>query len=211
MQSVRRLPIENLLSDSAQARDLGKLLRGGGVAAVPTESAYGLATDPRSDLGVERIRALKGRSADKPLLVLCADREQLASLGLAAPDELLARFGALWPAALTVVFALAEPIAASLGGATLAVRIPAEPRLRTLLKQTGPVTGTSLNRSGAAPCTDPDEAERLFSSELDVLVDGGATRGGAPSTLVDATVDPPRLLRAGAFAWPPTRNARDEP
>ncbi|HZI67480.1 MAG TPA: Sua5/YciO/YrdC/YwlC family protein, partial [Thermoanaerobaculia bacterium] len=57
------------------------------------------------------------------------------------------------------------------------------------------------NRSGHPPIADPDELERRLGGDLDLLADGGATPGGAPSTIVDATVDPPRLLRPGAFAW----------
>jgi len=85
-----------------------------------------------------------------------------------------------------------------------AVAAPAQ-SLRELLVRIGPVTGTSLNRSGEPACADPDAAVRLLPGELDVLVDGGKTAGGLPSTLLDATVDPPRVLRAGAFAWPPAR------
>jgi len=98
---------------------------------------------------------------------------------------------------------IAAPLPASCGAPTIAVRIPAHAQLRSLLEETGPMTATSLNRSGQEPCVDPDDAERLFGDELDVLVDGGITAGGPPSTLLDATVDPPRVLRAGAFPWPP--------
>ncbi|HTY41089.1 MAG TPA: L-threonylcarbamoyladenylate synthase [Thermoanaerobaculia bacterium] len=184
-------------------RELAATLRAGGVLAIPTESSYGLAVDPGSARGVERVLQIKGRDAAKALLVLVADRAQLEGLGVAAPKATLDRFETLWPAPLTVVLPLAAPLPASCGAPTLAVRIPAHPRLRALVAQTGPLTATSLNRSGQSPCVDPDEAARLFEGEVDVLVDGGATPGGLPSTLLDATVDPPRVLRAGAFPWPP--------
>jgi len=69
------------------------------------------------------------------------------------------------------------------------------------LALTGPLTGTSANRSGRPPISDPDEVARELGADLDLLVDGGTTPGGAPSTIVDATLDPPRMLRAGAYAW----------
>ena len=200
---MRRLGIDALLASPAALRETVEELRQGAVLAVPTESSYGLAVDPRSARGVERILQLKGRDAGKALLVLVARRVQLDGLGVTAPPETLDRFEALWPAPLTVVLSLAAPLPASCGAATLAVRIPAHARLRNLLATTGPLTATSLNRSGQAPCVDPDEAARLFEGEVDLLVDGGAMPGGQPSTLVDATVDPPRVLRAGAFPWPP--------
>jgi L-threonylcarbamoyladenylate synthase len=153
--------------------------------------------------GCTRVFGLKGRSEAKALLVLYAAREQLGALGAAAPPQVLDRFFGLWPAPLTVVLPLRVPIPASAGEATLGVRVPAHEPLRRLLAQVGPVTGTSLNRSGEPPPTDPDEVERAFGRDLDVLVDGGRTPGGLPSTLVDATFDPPRLIRAGAFPWPP--------
>lgn len=138
-----------------------------------------------------------------PLPVLFGDRGQLAQLGIAASEETLDRFFAIWPAPLTVVLPLRAEIPASGGARTLAVRMPAHEPLRALLSRVGPMTGTSLNRSGEDPCETADEAAALLSGGIDVLVDGGRTPGGLPSTLLDATASPPRVLRAGAFAWPP--------
>jgi L-threonylcarbamoyladenylate synthase len=101
-----------------------------------------------------------------------------------------------------VVLALKKPIAASRGQAKLAVRIPASPDLVRLLGAAGPLTATSANRSGEPPLTDPEDVARVFGPRIDLLVDGGETRGGMPSTIVDSTVEPPVLLRAGAFPWP---------
>jgi L-threonylcarbamoyladenylate synthase len=200
---VRRVRIEALARDSAALRELVEDVRAGSVLAIPTESSYGLAVDPRNVSAVRRVFAMKGRDGAKPLLVVAANRGQLEDLGVSASPETLDRFFTLWPAPLTVALPLRTPLPASAGTATLAVRVPAHPELRDLLDATGPLTATSLNRSGAAPCEDPDEAERAFGFEVDVLVDGGRTSGGPPSTLLDATVEPPRVLRAGAFPWPP--------
>jgi L-threonylcarbamoyladenylate synthase len=197
-----RLPLDRLLSSPSEAARLAAILRGGGLAGIPTETFYGLAADPFSEEGVRRALALKGRDASRPLLVLFAERGQLDPFGIAASPERLERFFAIWPAPLTVVLALAAPIPASCGRRSLGVRIPAHLGLRELLRQTGPVTGTSLNRSGEPPCEEPREAARRFSGELDALVDGGRCPGGLPSTLLDATVEPPRVLRSGAFPWP---------
>lgn len=192
-----------MLASPEEVAAFGALLARGGVAAIPTETFYGLAADPTSDPGVARVLALKRRDADKPLLVLFAERGQLAPLGVAAPAATLDRFFAVWPAALTVILPLARPIPASLGTLSLGVRVPALGPLRELLARVGPVTGTSLNRSGEEACADADEAARIAPDEIDIFVDGGRTTGGRPSTLLDATFDPPRVLRPGAFAWPP--------
>ncbi|MCA1580349.1 MAG: threonylcarbamoyl-AMP synthase [Acidobacteria bacterium] len=199
---MQRFEIENLLSSADELRRLSRILAAGGVAAIPTESSYGFATNPLDDAGVRRVFEIKGRDDGKPLLVLFAKRSQLAALGV-VEDSTLERFFEIWPAPLSVIFRLREPIAASRGAKTLAVRIPAAGRIRALLNETGPLTGTSANRSGESSLDDPCRVEALFGANLDALVDGGVTPGGKPSTLIDATRDPPALLRAGAFAWPP--------
>jgi len=199
---VRRISIEALNASPAELSGLRVLLAEGGVVAVPTETFYGLAVDPRREDAMRRVIATKGRDDRKAFPVLFADVDQLAPLGVRTTAESLRPFLAIWPAPLTVVLPLREPIAASRGGRSLAVRIPAEPNLLRVLARVGPVTGTSANRSGSSPLNDPDAVSGLFGRELDLLLDGGNTPGGKPSTLIDATRDPPRLLRAGAYPWP---------
>jgi L-threonylcarbamoyladenylate synthase len=198
---VRRVPLADLVESEAEVAGLRDVLAHGGVAAVPTETFYALATDPASEKGVARIFEIKGRDDGKPLLVLVSSRDDLAQLGVEAAPRLLDRFFGIWPAPLTVVLPLRPPIAASRGSRTLAVRVPAGETIRRLLDRVGPLTGTSANRSGQPPISDPDELARELGGDLDLLVDGGATPGGAPSTIVDATLEPPRVLRAGAYAW----------
>ena len=200
---MKRIALESLLASPAEAAALVELLERGGVAALPTETFYGLAANPWSEAGVERVFAAKGRDDGKPLPVLIAGASDLAGLGIDVADAMLARWVALWPAPLTVVLPVARPIAASRGNRTLAVRVPALPSLRRLLASTGPVTGTSANRSGDEPIADPDRVASSLGSSIELLIDGGATPGGLPSTIVDATREAPILLRAGAFAWPP--------
>ena len=81
------------------------------------------------------------------------------------------------------------------------MRIPAASAPRQLLDRVGPLTGTSANRSGQPPISEPGEIALRLGDDVDLLIDGGTTPGGAPSTIIDATVEPPRVLRAGAFAW----------
>ena len=198
---MRRVPIASLVSTPEEVAHLHLLLGRGGVAAVPTETFYALAADPFNTDAVERIYRIKGRGDGSPLPVLFADRRDLEALGVTADPSTLANYFAIWPAPLTVVFPIRAPIAASRGAATLAVRLPASRRLRELLLAVGPLTGTSANRSGAAALADPDAIEAGFRREIDVLVDGGRTPGGLPSTLLDATREPPVVLRRGAHAW----------
>lgn len=199
---MRRIGLDALLSSAKELSELRELLARGGVVALPTETFYALAANPVRTSAVSRVCAIKGRETTKALPVLFGERRQLEWLGVTASPALLDHYFQLWPAPLTVVFRLRESLAASLGRTTLGVRLPAEGRLRRILQATGPLTGTSVNRSGRPPLEDPDAIESLFLREIDVLIDGGRTPGGKPSTIVDATVDPPALLRSGAFAWP---------
>ncbi|MDQ5858358.1 MAG: L-threonylcarbamoyladenylate synthase [Acidobacteriota bacterium] len=198
---MRRVRLEDILASSQELSRLRDLLARGGVAAVPTETFYGLAADPMNERGVSRIFEIKGRDDGKPLLVLFSSRDDLERLGVEAAPRLLDRFFGMWPAPLTVILALRAPIAASRGASTLAVRLSAAENVRALLSLVGPLTGTSANRSGQPPIAEPDELARRLGGDLDLLADDGVTPGGAPSTIVDATFDPPRVLRAGAFLW----------
>jgi L-threonylcarbamoyladenylate synthase len=200
---LRRISIEALTSSPEEIRQLRDLLARGGVAAVPTETFYGFAADPLSETGIQRVVKAKRRDRVKALLVLFADWGQLTALGVTASRESLEPYFRVWPAPLTVVLPIRKPLPASLGSATLGVRIPAEPRLRRLLESTGPITATSVNRTGEPPISDPDTVEASFRSDVDLLVDGGRTPGGEPSTVIDGTQERPRVLRAGAFPWPP--------
>lgn len=199
---MRRVSIADLIASPQEIGRFRKLLASGRLAAIPTETFYGLAVDPRNPGGLQRIFDAKGREEGKPVPVVFATRDQLEELGVAASDDLLGRYLDIWPAPLTVVLPLTRPIAASRGRPNLALRIPAYPGLVCLLGAVGPVTATSANRSGEEPLTDPNEVARIFEGSVELLVDGGRTPGGRPSTLLDATVDPPLVLRSGAFSWP---------
>ena len=199
---MRRIALDALLSSPAEIARVRDLLEKGCVAALPTETFYGLATSPWNPDGVARIFAAKGRDDGKPLPILLSGARDLARLGVVASEGSLSRWLARWPAPLTVVLPIRRPIPASRGGRTLAVRVPAAPALRRLLASTGPLTGTSANVSGSEPLAEPDDVARALGSALDVLVDGGRTPGGAPSTIVDGTIEPAVLLRAGAYPWP---------
>lgn len=196
-----RIPLAVLRTSPETLAIVRQVLADGGIAAIPTETFYAFAVDPFSEKGVRRVFEIKGRDDGKALSVLFSSREQLSALGLGDEPSVLDRYFDIWPAPLSVILPLRAPIAASRGGKTLAVRLPAAPAIHFLLNSVGPLTGTSANRSGDSPFNDPSELEERFKEELDVIIDGGRTPGGRPSTLIDATTHPPTLLRDGAFPW----------
>jgi L-threonylcarbamoyladenylate synthase len=172
----------------------------GGVLAIPTESSYGLAVDPRSAAGVEAIYRLKGRERGKPLPVVVSGPEALALLPLApeARAEPIRRAMTLWPAPLSLVLPLASPVPAAAGGHSLAVRVPAHPALRALLGALGtPLTATSANAAGEPPILHPEALAGLLGGADAVIVDGGVLPGGAPSTLAAWEEGEWRVVRPG--------------
>ena len=182
-------------------REAAGLVRRGGVIAFPTETFYGLGACPFDARAVQRLFDLKGRSPrTAPILVLIrsrADLGQLVSEITPAAERLM---DACWPGPLTLVFraAAAVPSVLTAGMGTIGVRMSASSDVQRLLEAIGgPLTGTSANRTGQPPATTADEVERALGDGVDAILNGGVTPGGLPSTVVDTTVDPPRLLREG--------------
>jgi L-threonylcarbamoyladenylate synthase len=186
--------------DAAEAgRTTADVVRSGGVVLLPTETFYGLAADPASADAVARIYAMKARPERHPLPVLCSDWAQLESLA-EVPDRHRVRLSRIWPGPLTAILRCRADLPVVLEG-TIAVRIPGHAMLRTVLYRSGCVTGTSANRHREPPPCDVDSALASLESAPDLVLDGGATPGGEPSTIVDLTSDEPRVLRRGAFLW----------
>jgi L-threonylcarbamoyladenylate synthase len=196
---MRRLPFSNAEEIAEASREAEQLIWAGGVLLLPTESFYGLGTDPSRVDGVTAVCALKNRALDLGLPVLCADWAQLESL-VVVPERFRVKLSRLWPAALTVVLPEKAPLPAGRAG-TLAVRIPAHGALRALLYRVGPLTGTSANRHDGPPCTCVDDALESLGGVPDLVLDAGPTGGGLPSTLVDLTGADVEILRLGSCGW----------
>jgi len=172
--------------------------RRGEVVAFPTDTVYGLGTSALSREGVARICRIKGRSPDKPLPLLAASAEAASRwVEWTAPAEALAR--RFWPGGLTLVLK-ASPAGrdlANVRGATVAVRVPDHPVALALLEASeAPWAQTSANTSGEPPLSDGTAVARRFGAELAFAIDSGPAVG-QESSVVDATIEPVRVLRAG--------------
>lgn len=181
------------------AAEVAAVRSASGMILVPTESFYGLAADPTDARAVSRIVEAKGRPQEMAMPVLVADWEQLESL-VRVPEALRVRLSRIWPAALTVILPSHADIPAGREG-TLAVRIPGHVMLRALLYRVGPLTATSANPHGQPPSVSADDAMASLASAPDLVLDGGVTPGGEPSTLVDLTRDDPFVVREGRIPW----------
>jgi L-threonylcarbamoyladenylate synthase len=177
------------------------VIRAGGIVAVPTESSYGLAVSPFDEEAVNRLFRTKNRAGDKPILVLIGDRAQLPSLVGAVPPAAELLMATFWPGPLTIVMdALPSlPHALTAGTGSLGVRLPSVSLLCDLLREVGPLTGTSANRAGEEPLETAHQVLSSLGEHVDLILDNGGTPGGLPSTVIDAR-SCVRLVREGAVA-----------
>jgi L-threonylcarbamoyladenylate synthase len=179
-------------------------LRAGGLAAVPTETVYGLAADATSDAAVAAIYAAKERPAINPLIAHVLDFEAAHEHAVFGPDaERLAR--AFWPGPLTLVLpakpACRVSLLARAGLDTVALRAPAHETARALIAAAGvPLAAPSANRSGRVSPTTAAHVVADLDGRVDWILDGGPCRYGLESTIVEVAADRTRLLRPGAIA-----------
>ncbi|MBI3811321.1 MAG: threonylcarbamoyl-AMP synthase [Nitrospirae bacterium] len=176
------------------------VIQSGGMVAFPTETFYGLGVDPFNPSAVERLFEVKGREPGRPILLVVDDIKRLEDLVKAIPEEARSLIRKFWPGPLTLLFESASHVTSALTGGTgkIGIRIPSHPVALQLLRSVGrPLTATSANPSGQPGSTTAETVAETLGPKLDLILDGGATPGGPGSTIVDATLHPPRLVRDG--------------
>jgi L-threonylcarbamoyladenylate synthase len=178
------------------------ILRKGGIIVFPTETFYGLGGNALDTQALERIYLVKGRPANLPVLCLVDGTERVHDLVrevLPAPKALMEAF---WPGPITLVLPARAHLPPALVGPTggVGVRWSSHPLVRGLVALLdAPLVGTSANISGQAPPSRVREISLSVRRGVQVILDGGPTPGGAPSTVLDCTVRPPRIIREGAI------------
>lgn len=177
------------------------LFRDGAVVVFPTDTVYGVGCRIDADAAVRRIFALKGRGMEDPLPVLLAEPAQLEAYGrdLTAASRRLARD--FWPGAVTIVVRRSDAVPALVagGGDTIGLRVPDHPLVRGIVRELGvPIVGTSANRHGGPSPLTAQQVAFDLGDGVDLILDGGRCPLGRESTVVDATVDPVRIVRQGA-------------
>ncbi len=180
-----------------------RLLRAGKVIAYPTDTVYGVGASGFNERAIEQLYVVKDRPHEKAIPYLLASAKDLALVARDIPEAARVLAAKLWPGGLTLVVPATARVPKILiaGGDSIAVRVPNQPTTRTLIDAVGaPLATTSANLSGAA---DPATAQEVFeqlSGRIPFILDGGATRGNVPSTVVDVTTDPPTVRRVGVIA-----------
>ena len=166
---------------------VSELIAGGGVGVLPCDTIYGLCSI--YGIGEKPLRYVKNRPETKPFLVICTLEQARELTGDTIPGDILD----IWPAPLTVILNSRE-------GKPLAMRVPRDAFLTELLRTIGsPVYSTSVNTSGEPTLLNFSEIRQRFEPVVDFLVKGQEQQGTVPSTIIDATVYPYRILRQGAY------------
>lgn len=178
------------------------VLGGGGLVAFPTETFYGLGAAMDCEDALTRVFRIKSRPDGRPLLVLVSSVTMVEAVAEVTPvaRELMAQY---WPGALTLVLRARPCVSPRItaGTGTVGVRHSAHRIATALVARLGvPITAPSANPSGGPPPTLAAEISGAFGAGIDVILDGGPTAGGLPSTVLDLTVSPPLVRRAGAVA-----------
>jgi L-threonylcarbamoyladenylate synthase len=185
-------------------------LRRGEIVAYPTETFYGLGVDALDELALARLRALKGRDG-KAISVLVDGPDMLDSVCSSVPPLAAKLMKRYWPGALTIALPARRNLPGSLiTEGCIAVRQSSHPTAQALVAGLGrPLTTTSANLAGQAPATTDEAVEEIFAGRCRIL-HGGATTGGAPSTLVRVRGSKLEILRPGAIEIDPDALARDK-
>jgi L-threonylcarbamoyladenylate synthase len=177
-------------------------VRRGLLIVLPTDTVYGVGVDAFDADGVRRLLEAKGRGRDMPPPVLISSATTLEALATDLPGWATGLVEHYWPGPLTIVCRQQPSLRWDLGDTrgTVAVRMPDDPAALELLGRTGPLAVSSANVTGEPAATDADEAERMLGDFVEVVLDGGPSRGSLASTIIDCTGDRPRLLREGAIS-----------
>lgn len=184
-------------------REISRILAADGVIVYPTDTFYGLGANCFSGLALERIFKLKKRPRSKGLPVLVSDLEMAKTLAAEIPPAFYVLTSRFWPGPLTVVLKAASHLPSELvgPGRTVGIRLPAVAWLQEFIRVIGqPLVTTSANISGQAEIESAEEAIRLFKEKVELIIDGGRTPGGKPSTVLDLTAEKPVLVREGIIS-----------
>ena len=177
-------------------------LQTGQVIAIPTDTVYGVASDGFNPDAIEKLFAAKDRPRDKPIPLLLADTSDLEQVAEKVPIEAAVLAERFWPGGLTIVVRASAQVPRILRaeGDSVAVRVPDHSVPRDLARALGrPLAATSANISGGPNPSTAQEVELQLRGRIALILDGGIVGAGLPSTVVDFTVSPPRVLRAGAL------------
>jgi len=177
------------------------ILEDGGLVAFPTDTVYGVGSLVFDGKAIESIYAAKDRPIEKAIPVLIADADDMDKVGLDIPDiarRIAARF---FPGPLTCIIPKQPTLPSAVSAtSTVGVRVPDHKVARALLRAAGPMAVTSANISSQPSPSTADEVFAQLNGRIPLIIDGGKTPGGVPSTVVDCASDEIKILREGPIS-----------
>jgi L-threonylcarbamoyladenylate synthase len=178
-----------------------ELLRAGELVAFPTDTVYGVAAVANQPGAVARLYVAKGRPPEKAIPLLLADVQDLDAVVEQVSDRVRRLVARFWPGGLTLILPKSDAVPAEVSPTpNVAVRLPDLLLTRQIIAAVGtPLAVTSANQSGQPSTRTATGVMAQLSGRIAVVVDGGTCPGGVPSTILDCTTDPPRVLRTGAI------------
>lgn len=206
MSSVKGVELKTQILPASDTQALAhavRLLRAGKLIAFPTDTVYGVGASGFNERAIEQLFIAKDRPRDKAIPYLLASADDLRLVAREISDAARGLAARFWPGALTLVVPAAPRVPKILiaGGDNVAVRVPNHPTTRALIDALGaPLAATSANISGARDPATAQEVLAQLNGRIPFILDGGATRGNVPSTVVDVTTDPPTVRRVGVIA-----------
>lgn len=188
------------------------ILKNGGLVAFPTDTVYGLAALPFNPEFIERLYTAKGRNSERAIAILLGNKDQLKQVASEVSEtahRLATRF---WPGPLTLIVPKAPSLPKVLSpNPTIGVRIPDHPVARAFLQLVGPLAVTSANLSGKGNTRTAQEVFTQLEGRIDLILDGGQSTAGVPSTVVDCTGPEPIIIREGPVSQKDLQAAMSEP
>jgi L-threonylcarbamoyladenylate synthase len=187
--------------DTKVIEEAAEVLGSGGLVAYPTDTVYGLAALPGDHAAVQNLFAVKRRDPGQSTPLLIASPRDLMLVTDDVPQVAMDLIRDFWPGGLTIVLKKSPKFfSRAVTGATIGVRVPDHVVPRELVRLLGSaITGTSANVAGGPEPLTADDVRTQLGDNVEMIIDGGPCPGGTPSTVVDCTVAPPRILRAGAI------------
>jgi len=201
MIDTRILPVRDIDRDFENIREAARILREGGLVAIPTETVYGLAADALNPESVKQIFVAKGRPQDNPLIVHISQVCELLPLVERVPEKAQLLMEHFWPGPLTMIFPKSGkvPLTTTGGLDTVAVRMPSHPVAQAIIREAGvPLAAPSANLSGSPSTTSAQHCIDDLTGRVDAIVASGDCEVGLESTVISMVCDPPRILRPGA-------------
>ena len=179
--------------DKKQIQSAAEAIRKGLLVVFPTETVYGIAANFLDEKAVDNLYNIKKRPRNKPFTVHIADIKMISSLGCVLTKEALCLISRFWPGPLTIILK-------SSGNRKLGFRIPANRVALELIKAAAvPIVAPSANLSGNVAPKNAQDVLKDLDGKIDMLLDAGQTDIGVESTVVDLSVEPPKILREGAL------------